>query len=625
MIRFLFGALFINVCVSLFSQEEAYRLRIESAAAFKEFAGAPLTHTFAGVSAVKIVYFIGEKKLYFINSKKYPLHYNFCKEMFGDIELFDFNRANYSDNPSRNYILATLNYFKDTDLYTLEFSPADNIGFQPVEELYYMVRGNFFTEKLFLQLNNPSFLANTRWQVPTICVDKLFGGQKLQIIQKGSVTGKLLWVDADSLKALPDVSKCILLLRGNSNDIPLCRGIITTSFQTPLSHISILAQNRKTPVVALRQDDIHSAVSQYLNKTVTLDVLEDTFLLKESWGVDKEDGLRRVIKLSFDTVNRFLLPLRKLRVKDVCSYGVKAINLAQLQRIRYKGKRILTPEGAFAIPMYYYWEHLKTNGIDTTVRNFLKEYSRLSPAETRARLFEIRTAIERSKMDKQLYEIVKKLVEDSGTSEQYRFRSSSNAEDLPGFNGAGLYTSATGKHKGIEKAIKKVWASLWSDRAFEERCYAGINHTTVGMAVLAHRSFPEEYANGVAITRNLYRDFDFGFVVNLQVGDHSLVKPVGEQTCEQFLTFFNTADPFFNEKDAVEYISFSSLNNYKPILTRQEIFELTQQLDKIKKRFYRKLGAWRKVPYKDFAMDVEFKAEMVKGKKVFYFKQARPF
>ena len=50
-------------------------------------------------------------------------------------------------------------------------------------------------------------------------------------------------------------------------------------------------------------------------------------------------------------------------------------------------------------------------------------------------------------------------------------RSSTNAEDLPGFNGAGLYdTVANVRGKAaLGEAVKQVWASLWNLRAVEER------------------------------------------------------------------------------------------------------------------------------------------------------------
>ena len=52
-----------------------------------------------------------------------------------------------------------------------------------------------------------------------------------------------------------------------------------------------------------------------------------------------------------------------------------------------------------------------------------------------------------------------------------RVRSSTNNEDLPGFSGAGLYTSKTQypDEGHISKSIKQVYASMWNFRAYEER------------------------------------------------------------------------------------------------------------------------------------------------------------
>src|SRR5690606_33836733 len=69
-----------------------------------------------------------------------------------------------------------------------------------------------------------------------------------------------------------------------------------------------------------------------------------------------------------------------------------------------------------------------------------------------------------------------------------RFRSSTNAEDLDGFTGAGLYESKTGDPTDpddhVFDELKKVWASVWLFRAFEERSFRSIDHMSVGMAML---------------------------------------------------------------------------------------------------------------------------------------------
>ena len=66
-----------------------------------------------------------------------------------------------------------------------------------------------------------------------------------------------------------------------------------------------------------------------------------------------------------------------------------------------------------------------------------------------------------------------------GTS--LRYRSSTNNEDLPNFNGAGLYDSKTQhpeetEEDGIDKSLKQVFASLWTFRALHRA------------RVLSHRS-----------------------------------------------------------------------------------------------------------------------------------------
>ena len=87
-----------------------------------------------------------------------------------------------------------------------------------------------------------------------------------------------------------------------------------------------------------------------------------------------------------------------------------------------------------------------------------------------------------------------------------RFRSSSSVEDLPGFNGAGLYRSVTGwvyptaatpakpgkKRRSMEAAISEVFASYWSFEAFEEREAAAIWHLDGAMAVVVHPRFDDD-------------------------------------------------------------------------------------------------------------------------------------
>jgi hypothetical protein len=100
---------------------------------------------------------------------------------------------------------------------------------------------------------------------------------------------------------------------------------------------------------------------------------------------------------------------------------------------------------------------------------------------------------------------------DYAPSQGLRFRSSSTVEDIEGFNGAGLYDSATGyvvarkatateaKRNSMGDALRKTWASYFSYEAFEERHQHHIDHLAADMAVLVHSRFDDELeqSNGV--------------------------------------------------------------------------------------------------------------------------------
>jgi hypothetical protein len=123
-----------------------------------------------------------------------------------------------------------------------------------------------------------------------------------------------------------------------------------------------------------------------------------------------------------------------------------------------------------------------------------------------------------------------------------RFRSSSTAEDIEGFNGAGLYDSNTGffdptiqpdkddKKHTLAWAILKTWASYWTFEAFEERRAAGIDHLSGNMALAVHPRFddPDEMANGV-ITVFIATDEPGGdrvrMIINAQDGALSVTNP----------------------------------------------------------------------------------------------------
>lgn len=108
------------------------------------------------------------------------------------------------------------------------------------------------------------------------------------------------------------------------------------------------------------------------------------------------------------------------------------------------------------------------------------------------------------------------------------FRSSTNAEDIPNFNAAGLYDSVSIKtdsidEKKIGEAVKEVWASIWNVRAFLERHIFGLRTADVAMCVLVQPHYSDDsiLANGVAITANPNDCIKYGvFISAFPGGSH---------------------------------------------------------------------------------------------------------
>ncbi|MCE3260439.1 MAG: pyruvate, phosphate dikinase [Bacteroidetes bacterium] len=612
--------------------------KLESRKEFDMMKGEPLAKNFNGIECVKLVYAVASKKLYYLESKRYRWHHLFTKEVLGDLDDLDqFNQKNYSNTSSRKYILATFNYNVNTKNYFLQFAAADNPSDELINELVEKVKSSFFKQDQFKILLNSTVLLRRKKDLEKnhkiMTSDELFKNQGYQAIYRGKTTGILKFLDADSLKQNKNYSNTILILKGNSNMIPVCKGVVTTEFQTPLSHICLLTASRKTPCAA--QKDIFSSneFRQLENKYVEITVGKEAITVKPADpALIKTKKPVKKLKLKVDTLTTEIADLTTLSYKRKSAYGSKVCNLAELKKIKFQKQSLNTPAAAFGIPFYYYAQHIRKSKIDGLISDFLKDTVVMkSDSLIERQLKRIRQGIKNVPIHPVLLQKVTAMCVERFGNKKVRFRSSSNCEDEANFNGAGLYTSETGipgdTSRKIEAAIKKVWASLWTMRAFKEREFFHVDHSTVFMAVLVHPAFDNELVNGVAVTKNLYRSYDFGFVINMQKGEEEVVAPKTGTICEQVVSYMNNnyAD-FYNKNRTADWISFSTLSPGVSLLSAEELMQLTLQLESIKKYYYDLYRLWGKVEYRDFGMDVEFKViEGPDKKRSFLFKQARPY
>jgi hypothetical protein len=473
--------------------------------------------------------------------------------------------------------------------------------------------------------------------VPRKSTEQIFEGISLQPLNPGESVGRLRFVSAARLAKDEYVSfREIVVIDRVPNDISVVAGLITEAFQTPLSHVNVLSQNRGTPNMALRGAFQHPALRGLEGKWVRLRVGRDDWSVSEvsaaeaeAWWQAHRPARVQVPRLDRDE-GRLLsataildakLPLRDAIRAAIPAFGGKAAHFAALA-----GSKGVPVPTAFAVPVRPYLAFLAQHGFDRRVQALLDDPAFRDDTATRdRRLEELRKDMRAAPLDPAFEAEVTRRLAEVLPGLPARFRSSTNAEDLEGFTGAGLYKSETGipgdPDKSVANAIRRVWASVFRLRAFDERTFRGIDHASVGMALLVHRAFPDEEANGVALTANPFdpERQQPGFYVNVQKGGASVVLPEAGTTTEQLLLHHE-----FPGQPVVVLARSSLVPRGQSVLSPLQVRRLGEALQLIHRHFLPAYGS--SDPNRPYAMDVEFKLDGPPGAEPeLFIKQARPF
>ncbi len=618
--------LFLTFSLLSYSQDN-YVHSITKKQQFLNLSGKPLTDKFTNMKSVKVVYDYGTKKMYFFNSTRYTYHYDFCVQVLGySQEIGEFNKESYNPTNKRAYLLANINYLEDSDDWVMELAASDEMNASLINFFFNEVNKNvFFKDKLKFYLNSPHVIglnSKKALKIPTVFSDFIFKRITEQSIENTSSVGILKKYDLQKKEDFNPKADEIIIINTTPEFIPTVRGIIITELQTPLSHLVLLAKNRNIPVYVDTKVWEKQSINNLLGKKVELITKENSYSLKASQKpIPSKKAVKEII-LKRDLSVTDLVDLETVTPLNIVnSIGSKATNLGLLKQIQKELKSYKTPEYAFAIPFYYFDQHIKDNHFQDKINALYaipKDSVKLLEKELKA----FRKTVKNSKVNPELLKKIEEKLNSQNDFKNFRFRSSTNAEDMEGFNGAGLYDSKTAiigdTEKTVEKAILEVWSSFWNFRAFQERDLFGINHESCAMGVLVHRSFPDEKANGVLVTRNLYRDKYAGITVNVQLGEESVVKPEPGVTCDEFYCHnFNGFGSF-----VVDYRSTSSLNSGKPILTETEIKKLFDISPVLERKLYL-LWQKRKMAKRSYPLDIEFK--YLGDEKQLYIKQARAY
>ncbi|RJP56375.1 MAG: hypothetical protein C4541_12465 [Candidatus Auribacter fodinae] len=206
-----------------------------------------------------------------------------------------------------------------------------------------------------------------------------------------------------------------------------------------------------------------------------------------------------------------IVGLDSVNMADYRKYGTKSARLGAMKK-----KGIAVKDG-FVIPFGLYSDFAAQHNFREQIENILNlpDFS-----QNRASyLARIRKLILESDFSDQHAASIKKWYHEHLKGVPVIARSTTNAEDLKGYAGAGLYESYPDlvNENELLMGIKRVYASVWSERAFDNRELYGIEHLAVYPAVLVQEMSPAEYS-GVLNTANELTRSTEEMTVSVNVG-----------------------------------------------------------------------------------------------------------
>ena len=447
--------------------------------------------------------------------------------------------------------------------------------------------------------------------------EDIFGEISFQALNTGKGYGLLRVAGPDDRPHPHD----IVIYGALPNNLARVAGIISTEPQTPLSHVNLRAVQDGVPNAfirdALDDTDIASLVDSYVYYKVT----EDGWTLRaatpeEIASLNANSRPSQVQTPGRDLSVTSITSLSSIAFEDWEAFGVKAANVAVLRSLNFPAPVAAFPNG-FAVPFYFYDEFMKANGFYEDVTEMLADADFQSDFDVQEdKLKKLRKKIKKGDTPDWIETALADMHATYPEGTSLRYRSSTNNEDLPGFNGAGLYDSKTQhpeetEEDGISKSLKQVYASLWNFEAFAQREFHHVDHLTTAMGVLVHPNYSDELANGVAVSFDPVYSKDGWYYVNTQLGEDLVTNPDAHAVPEEILLHSYHASNVLATSNLVPQGDM--------LLSETQRYQLSTHLkvihDEFKKLYAPEAG-------EPFAMEIEFK---ITSANVLSIKQARPW
>lgn len=328
---------------------------------------------------------------------------------------------------------------------------------------------------------------------------------------------------------------------------------------------------------------------------------------------------------------KFILDFSEISRHDVSLVGGKNAALGELIR-NLKKLQINVPDG-FAVTAPAYRHFLREAGLERKIKDSLKNLDTANLPALREVGAAVRNMILAADFPEDLRSQITASYRELGR--KYRLpnpdaaiRSSATAEDLPDASFAGqqeTYLNVRGE-RAVTLAVKKCFASLFTDRAISYRADKGFSHFEAALSVGVQKMARSDLgASGVMFTLDTETGFDRVVVVNAIYGLGEMIVQ-GQITPDEFVVFKPALEQGYRailEKKLgrkIRKLVYDARNNTKAVsvsLADQQKFALSDAEAL-------KLSRWGMAIERHFGrgMDIEW-AKDGRTKKL-YIVQARP-
>jgi hypothetical protein len=473
-----------------------------------------------------------KNKIYFVNSQRFRFHKDFLLATYLVPRGADVFKPIYIDL-DRRFIVGTIAYQKTVDKWTWELWEGDLANAELMKAANEAINSHFFEPVVYKPNSIRQEDTAKGIGFETISQSELNANQEYLALNAGTAVGRIHIID--KLDDTVEIgSNEIIVLKELPQSLPPVRGIIVAKPSSPLSHINILAKNWNVPNVYIKDADklfrefntfvykLDASMTDYKLTRASADEVKEKFASPDQQVAPANLAVKK------------LAGLREMRKKDSIIYGAKAANQGEILKARVPG--IILPDG-FSIPFYWYDAFMKQHGFDERIADLMEDLDFVhNPRVRRQKLEEFRNDIQKASFDGGLRTAVIQRWKTQLGGRPVFVRSSSNAEDLPKFSGAGLYSSVPNVRAAdkLIEAVKKVWASLWKFEAYEARVRNYVDQKRVYMSALVQLGVDMQ-KGGVMITKDPFDEQSKDSVYISAVCGHNSKIPDNKGLPEQIL------------------------------------------------------------------------------------------